>query len=35
MCGDKQKKSLSQRTHRCKKCGFFAPRDELSAYLSR
>ena len=34
ICGDKEKKSLSERIHQCKKCGFRAPRDELSAYLA-
>ena len=30
-CGDRQKKSLSQRTHACKVCGYVAPRDIASA----
>ncbi|MBI4854357.1 MAG: hypothetical protein HY819_21370, partial [Acidobacteria bacterium] len=34
ICAEREKKSLSQRTHICKKCGFVAPRDELSAYLA-
>src|SRR6185295_13808854 len=34
ICGDKKKKALSERTHRCAVCGFVAPRDELSAYLA-
>jgi transposase len=34
ICGEREKKSLSQRTHKCNKCGFIAPRDELSAYLA-
>jgi transposase len=34
ICGEQEKKALSERTHRCKKCGFMAPRDELSAYLA-
>jgi putative transposase len=34
ICGDKQKKSLGERMHNCSKCGFRAPRDELSAYLA-
>ncbi|MBF2062977.1 MAG: transposase [Calothrix sp. C42_A2020_038] len=35
MCGNKQKKSLSQRVHHCSVCGFKMQRDILSAYLSR
>jgi len=34
ICTEKKKKPLSQRTHICDKCGFIAPRDELSAYLA-
>lgn len=34
ICGEREKKSLSQRTHKCNKCGFIAPRDQLSAYLA-
>ena len=34
ICAEKEKKTLSQRTHICKKCGFVAPRDVLSAYLA-
>ncbi|MBI4850403.1 MAG: transposase [Acidobacteria bacterium] len=34
ICGEREKKTLSERTHKCKKCGFIAPRDELSAYLA-
>jgi len=35
LCGNKQKKSLSQRVHRCSVCGLKMQRDILSAYLSR
>jgi transposase len=35
LCGNRKKKSLSERTHRCTECGFTAPRDEFSAYLAR
>ncbi|MBC1240709.1 RNA-guided endonuclease TnpB family protein [Nostoc sp. 2RC] len=35
LCGNKQKKSLSQRVHNCSKCGLTMQRDILSAYLSR
>ena len=34
LCGNRKKKSLSERTHRCDACGFTAPRDEFSAYLA-
>ncbi|MBI4750466.1 MAG: transposase, partial [Acidobacteria bacterium] len=34
LCGNRKKKSLSERTHRCTECGFTAPRDEFSAYLA-
>jgi putative transposase len=30
-CGHRQKKSLSQRTHRCSECGYVAPRDVAAA----
>ncbi|MGK7899401.1 MAG: type V CRISPR-associated protein C2c8 [Xenococcus sp. (in: cyanobacteria)] len=30
-CGNRQKKSLSQRTHRCAKCNYIAPRDVAAA----
>ncbi|MBI4748755.1 MAG: transposase, partial [Acidobacteria bacterium] len=30
LCGNRKKKSLSERTHRCDTCGFTAPRDEFS-----
>ncbi|MBP0022318.1 MAG: type V CRISPR-associated protein C2c8 [Cyanobacteria bacterium SBLK] len=30
-CGHREKKSLSQRTHRCSNCGYVAPRDVASA----
>ncbi|MBF2065312.1 MAG: transposase [Calothrix sp. C42_A2020_038] len=35
LCGNKQKKSLSQRVHHCSVCGLKMQRDILSAYLSR
>jgi transposase len=35
LCGNKQKKSLSQRIHHCSICGLKMQRDILSAYLSR
>lgn len=35
LCGNKQKKSLSQRVHNCSECGLKMQRDILSAYLSR
>ncbi|MFL9449822.1 RNA-guided endonuclease InsQ/TnpB family protein [Tolypothrix bouteillei VB521301_2] len=35
LCGNKQKKSLSQRVHHCSVCGLTMQRDILSAYLSR
>ncbi|MFK0730111.1 MAG: RNA-guided endonuclease InsQ/TnpB family protein [Gloeotrichia echinulata GP01] len=35
LCGNKQKKSLSQRVHHCSVCGLVMQRDILSAYLSR
>jgi putative transposase len=35
LCGNKQKKSLSQRVHHCSVCGLLMQRDILSAYLSR
>lgn len=35
LCGNKQKKSLSQRVHNCSECGLRMQRDILSAYLSR
>lgn len=35
LCGNKQKKSLSQRVHHCSICGLKMQRDILSAYLSR
>ncbi len=35
LCGNKQKKSLSQRVHHCSACGLKMQRDILSAYLSR
>jgi putative transposase len=35
LCGNKQKKSLSQRVHQCSVCGLKMQRDILSAYLSR
>jgi putative transposase len=35
LCGNKQKKSLSQRVHECSVCGLRMQRDILSAYLSR
>jgi putative transposase len=35
LCGNKQKKSLSQRVHHCPVCGLKMQRDILSAYLSR
>lgn len=35
LCGNKQKKSLSQRVHSCSECGLKMQRDLLSAYLSR
>ncbi|MBI4747966.1 MAG: transposase, partial [Acidobacteria bacterium] len=34
LCGNRKKKTLSERTHRCTECGFTAPRDEFSAYLA-
>ncbi|OKH20498.1 hypothetical protein NIES593_18470 [Hydrococcus rivularis NIES-593] len=30
-CGNRQKKSLSQRTHRCDRCNYTAPRDVAAA----
>ncbi len=33
VCGRKERKPLSQRTHRCPDCGLVAQRDLLSAYL--
>jgi putative transposase len=35
LCGNKQKKLLSQRVHHCSVCGLKMQRDILSAYLSR
>ncbi|WP_248277875.1 RNA-guided endonuclease TnpB family protein [Brasilonema sp. UFV-L1] len=35
LCGNTQKKSLSQRVHNCSKCSLKMQRDILSAYLSR
>jgi transposase len=35
LCGNQQKKSLSQRVHHCSVCGLKMQRDILSAYLSR
>ena len=35
LCGNKQKKSLSQRVHHCSVCNVRMQRDILSAYLSR
>lgn len=35
LCGNKQKKSLSQRVHHCSICGLKMQRDILPAYLSR
>jgi transposase len=35
LCGNKQKKSLSQRVHNCSECNLKMQRDILSAYLSR
>ncbi len=35
LCGNKQKKSLSQRVHHCSVCNLRMQRDILSAYLSR
>jgi len=35
LCGNRQKKSLSQRVHHCSVCGLVMQRDILSAYLSR
>jgi predicted RNA-binding Zn-ribbon protein involved in translation (DUF1610 family) len=35
LCGNRKKKSLSERTHHCEQCGFTAPRDQFSAYLAR
>lgn len=35
LCGNKQKKSLSQCVHQCLVCGLKMQRDILSAYLSR
>jgi putative transposase len=35
LCGNKQRKSLSQRVHQCSVCGLVMQRDILSAYLSR
>ena len=32
-CGHRQKKSLSQRTHRCESCGYVAPRDHAAAQV--
>ena len=34
LCGNRKKKSLSERTHTCDVCGFTAPRDEFSASLA-
>ena len=34
LCGNRKKKSLSERTHACDACGFTAPRDQFSAYLA-
>ncbi|MEM9543317.1 MAG: RNA-guided endonuclease TnpB family protein [Cyanobacteria bacterium P01_E01_bin.42] len=34
-CGHREKKSLSQRTHRCSECGYVAPRDVASARVIR
>ena len=33
LCGEKKKKPLSQRTHKCDTCGLEAHRDHLSAFL--
>ncbi len=33
LCGERRKKRLSERVHRCPKCGLVAPRDRLSAFL--
>ena len=33
LCGDRKKKTLSERTHRCGNCGTTLHRDEFSAYL--
>ncbi len=35
LCGNRQKKSLSQRVHNCLECGLRMQRDIFSAYLSR
>jgi len=35
ICARKERKPLSQRTHRCPVCGFTAQRDVLSAFLAR
>ncbi len=32
-CGHRQKKSLSQRTHRCENCGYITPRDHAAAQV--
>jgi len=33
ICGERRKKRLSERVHRCPNCGVVAPRDRFSAYL--
>lgn len=35
LCGNKQKKPLSERVHKCAQCGLTMQRDIMSAYLSR
>lgn len=34
LCGSRKKKSLSERTHQCARCGLVADRDLLPAYLA-
>jgi transposase len=34
VCGHRKKKPLSERTHRCERCGFVWSRDEVSAFLA-